>query len=84
MERYLATQRVKSVQKNLSGESLPNLINNYCEAVEADLIAIMSSAIDKWNVLLGSFAQQMVKSTKVPLLNITPSEKNAAADLGSS
>jgi len=84
MERYLATQRVKSVQKNLSGESLPNLINNYCEAVEADLIAIMSSAIDKWNVFLGSFAQQMVKSTKVPLLNITPSEKNAAADLGSS
>jgi nucleotide-binding universal stress UspA family protein len=83
VERYLATQRVKAVQKNLSGESLPNLINNYCEAVDADLIAIMSSAIDKWNVLLGSFAQQMVKSTRVPLLNITPNEKHIPADFGS-
>jgi len=83
VERYLATQRVRSVQKDLSGESLPNLINNYCEAVDADLIAIMSSAIDKWNVLLGSFAQQMVKSTKLPLLNITPNEKHIAEDFGS-
>lgn len=83
IERYLATQRVKVVQKDLSGESFPNLINNYCEAVDADLIAIMSSAIDKWNVLLGSFAQQMVKSTKLPLLNITPNEKQMPADFGS-
>lgn len=83
VERYLATQRVKVLQKNLSGESLPNLINNYCEAVDADLIAIMSSALDKWNVLLGSFAQQMVKSTMLPLLNITPSEKQIPADFGS-
>ena len=83
VERYLATQRVKVLQKNLSGESLPNLINNYCEAVDADLIAIMSSALDKWNVLLGSFAQQMVKSTRLPLLNITPNEKQIPADFGS-
>ena len=83
VERYLATQRVKVLQKNLSGESLPNLINNYCEAVDADLIAIMSSALDKWNVLFGSFAQQMVKSTRLPLLNITPNEKHIPADFGS-
>lgn len=73
--RYFATRRLKTTQKTLVGESLPSLTCNYCEAVEADLIAIMSSSIDKWNVFLGSYAQQMVNSTPVPLLSITPKEK---------
>lgn len=80
--RYFATRRLKSVSKTLVGESLPNLTCNYCEAVDADLIAIMSSAIDKWNVMLGSYAQQMVKSTPVPLLSITPKEKQIPAGFG--
>lgn len=79
VERYFATRRVKTKVKSLTGESLPNLTCNYCEAVDADLIAIMSSAIDKWNVMLGSYAQQMVKSTPVPLLSITPKEKQIPA-----
>ncbi len=82
VERYFATRRIKPTLKTLVGESLPNLTNNYCEAVDADLIAIMSSAIDKWNVLLGSYAQQMVKTTKVPLLSITPNERQMPAGLG--
>ena len=82
--RYLATQRVKTTHKVLVGESLPALTNNYCEAVDADLIAIMSGDIDKWNVLLGSYAQQMVKSTRVPLLNRTPNEKHIPEGFGSS
>lgn len=79
IERYFATRRVKTVQKRLIGASLPSLTCNYCEAVDADMIAIMSSAIDKWNVMLGSYAQQMVKSTPVPLLSITPREKHIPA-----
>jgi nucleotide-binding universal stress UspA family protein len=57
------------------GDSLVSLTCNYAEAVDANLITIMSSAIDKWNVIFGSFAQQMVKSATVPLLSITPKEK---------
>ena len=77
--RYFATRKLKTTQKLLVGESLPSLTCNYCEAVEADLITIMSSAIDKWNVFLGSYAQQMVKSSPVPLLSITPKEKQIPA-----
>jgi nucleotide-binding universal stress UspA family protein len=76
---YFNTRGLKSVNKTLVGESLPSLTCNYSEAVDADLIAIMSSAIDKWNVFLGSYAQQMVKSTPVPLLSITPKEKQIPA-----
>ena len=72
---YFKARDLKTVTKTLVGESLPTLTCNYAEAVDADLIAIMSSALDKWNVFLGSFAQQMVNKATIPLLCITPKEK---------
>ncbi|TFH21789.1 MAG: universal stress protein [Bacteroidia bacterium] len=79
VSNYFATRGLKTTQKTLVGENLPRLTCNYCEAVDADLITIVSSAIDKWNVILGSYAQQMVKSAPVPLLSITPKEKQIPA-----
>jgi nucleotide-binding universal stress UspA family protein len=76
---YFKARELQLVAKTLVGESLPNLTCNYAEAVDADLITIMSSAIDKWNVLFGSYAQQMVKTATVPLLSITPKEKQIPA-----
>lgn len=76
VEGYFRARKLKCVSKSLLGESLPVLTCNYAEAVDADLITIMSSAVDKWNVFLGSYAQQMVKKASIPLLNITPQEKN--------
>ena len=73
---YFNARDLKCVSKTLVGDSLPTLTCNYAEAVDADLIAIMCSAIDKWNVFLGSFAQQMVNKTSIPLLSITPKEKH--------
>ena len=72
---YFKARALQTVAKILVGESLPNLTCNYAEAVDADLITIMSSAIDKWNVFLGSYAQQMLKTATMPLLSITPREK---------
>ncbi len=76
---YFKARGLETVSKTLVGESLPSLTNNYAEAVDADLITIMSSAIDKWNVFLGSYAQQMLKSATLPLLSITPMEKQIPA-----
>jgi len=45
---------------------------NYAKAVNADMIIIMSSAIDKWNVVLGSYAQQMLNKSHLPLLAVKP------------
>ena len=69
---FFNARNLKTVTKTLVGESLPTLTCNYAEAVNAELIVIMSSAIDKWNVFLGSFAQQMISKASVPLLSITP------------
>ncbi len=73
---YFNARELRSVIKTLVGDSLPTLTCTYADAIDADLIAIMSSAIDKWNVFLGSFAQQMVNKTSIPLLSITPQEKH--------
>ena len=76
---YFKARDMKSVTKTLVGDSLPNLTCNYAEAVDAELITIMSSAVDKWNVFLGSYAQQMVNKSSIPLLNITPQEKHLSS-----
>ena len=76
---FFKAKELKTVAKTLVGDSLPSLTCNYAEAVDADLITIMSSAIDKWNVVFGSYAQQMLKTAPVPLLSITPKEKQIPA-----
>lgn len=73
---YLKARGIKYITKTVVGESLPILTCNYAEAVDADMIIIMSSSIDKWNVFLGSYAQQMLNRAKVPLLSIKPMEKH--------
>ncbi|MDF1575520.1 MAG: universal stress protein [Bacteroidales bacterium] len=79
VSNYFKARKLQTVSKTLVGDNLPGLTCTYAEAVNADLIAIMSSAIDKWNVFLGSYAQQMLKSAPVPLLSITPREKQIPA-----
>jgi nucleotide-binding universal stress UspA family protein len=76
---YFNARNLKCVTKSLVGENLAILTCNYAEAVNADMITIMSDSVDKWNVFLGSFSQQMVSSSPVPLLNITPKEKFIAS-----
>ena len=73
---YLKKRKMRTITKTLVGDSLPTLTSNYAEAVNADLVVMMSSSIDKWNVFLGSYAQQMLNRSRVPLLGITPREKH--------
>jgi nucleotide-binding universal stress UspA family protein len=72
---FLKSRKVRTVHHFVSGDSLPLLTLNYAKAVDADLIVIMSSAIDKWNLFFGSYAQQMLNRSDLPLLCIKPREK---------
>jgi nucleotide-binding universal stress UspA family protein len=76
---YMQARKLKTITKTVVGEHLPTVTCNYAEAVDADMIAIMSTAIDKWSVFLGSYAQQMLNRANVPLLSITPKEKHIPA-----
>jgi nucleotide-binding universal stress UspA family protein len=72
---FLKSRKVPSVQHMVIGDSLTVLTLNYASTVGADLIVIMASAIDKWNVLFGSYAQHMMNRSKLPLLCIKPRPK---------
>jgi nucleotide-binding universal stress UspA family protein len=76
---YFKAKKLPIVAKTLVGESLPSITNAYAEAIDADLITIMSGDVDKINIFFGSYAQQMMKTARVPLLNITPKEKQIPA-----
>ena len=76
---FLKSQKIAPVHRTVIGDSLPVLTLNYAEAVDADLIIMMSSAIDKWNVFLGSYAQQMLNRSRFPLLSIKPRTKQLPA-----
>lgn len=72
---YLKYRKISVVTSTVVGDSLPNLTLNYAKAVNADLIIMMSSAIDKWNVVLGSYAQQMLNKSHLPLLAVKPAPR---------
>ena len=76
VEGYFTAKGLNCVSKSLIGENLSDLTCNYAEAVNADLISIMSDSLDKWNVFVGSYAQQMLSKSSTPLLNITPKKKS--------
>ena len=76
---FLKSNKIESVEHVVVGDSLPQLTLNYAEAVDADLIIMMSSAIDKWNVFLGSYAQRMLNLSRIPLLSIKPRPKQSGS-----
>lgn len=69
---YLRYRKIPTVTSTVIGDSLPMLTLNYAKAVNADMVIMMSSAIDKWNVVLGSYAQQMLNKSHLPLLAVKP------------
>ncbi len=69
----------KPVIKKLVGESTVTLVQNYCNAVDADLVAIMTSQRGSMALLTGSYAQQMVSRSDIPVLSITAKEKHIPA-----
>lgn len=76
---YLRRRRVSFITKKFTGESLVGLVTNYCEAIDADMVTIMSGGKSNFSVLLGSFAQQMLYRSDIPVLSITPKEKHLPA-----
>jgi len=76
---YLKRKQINFVAKKLSGDSLVTLVNNYVEAVDADLVCTMTGQGSGWSVLLGSFSQQLLSRSNVPVLSVTAKEKHVPA-----
>ena len=76
---YLKRRGFKPVVKKLLGDNTVSLVQNYCHAVDADLVTIMTSQRGSMALLTGSYAHNMVSRSNVPVLSITAREKHIPA-----
>ena len=73
---YLKKRKLEHIIKKLYGENLATITTNYAEAINADMVVIMTEKGSGINVLLGTYAHVMFNTCPVPVLSITAKEKH--------
>ncbi|HYW95135.1 MAG TPA: universal stress protein [Bacteroidales bacterium] len=76
---FLKKRKVSHVAKSLHGENLITLVSNYCSAVDGDMVVIMMPRASNLDILMGSYGQQMLYRSAVPVLSVTPKAKHVPA-----
>lgn len=72
---YLEANKIKVVKDYIQGDNITDVVLDYAQKVNADLISIMSEqSLSLSNFVLGSYAQQMLNKSTVPVLIIHPKE----------
>lgn len=71
---YLKNQGVKYTTASIVGYNLTDLIIDYSENINADLISIMSEQTGDGKFIMGTAAQQMLNKASLPVLSINPKE----------
>jgi nucleotide-binding universal stress UspA family protein len=73
--KYFDEHDVKYKSSLIVGDNITDVTIEYAKTVEANLIVIMTEQIKAWtNMLMGSYAQQMLNNSPIPVLSITPYE----------
>lgn len=70
----LTKQGIKFETKSLFGSNIPDLILDYANNINADLISIMTEQVSDGNFIMGTSAQQMLNKSTLPILSINPKE----------
>ncbi len=76
---YLAKRKIPVISKKIHGENMVTLASNYSNAIDADLVVIMMHRASNLNILMGSYGQQMLYRSEIPVLSITPRKKHVPA-----
>jgi nucleotide-binding universal stress UspA family protein len=73
VKKFFDEQGVKYQSSLLIGDNISESTIEYAKTIDADLIAIMTEQTTTFsNVLLGSFAYQMLNTSPIPVLSVTP------------
>ena len=73
IKKFLTEQGISYQTTLLVGDNITDTIIEYATAIDADLTAIMTEqTFSLSNFLLGSYAYQMLNTSPVPVLSITP------------
>jgi nucleotide-binding universal stress UspA family protein len=72
---YLKERGIKYVTETLVGANLTDITIEYAKTVNAGLISIMTEqSVDVSNLILGSYAQQMLNKSSIPVMSMNPKE----------
>ena len=76
VEEYIKKHKVSYTVETLKGENIASLTLAYAEKIKADLIVIMTEQEEELTgLLMGTFAQQVVNHSKIPVMSVKPSLK---------
>jgi nucleotide-binding universal stress UspA family protein len=73
---YLKKRKIKYVSKKLNGDNLSTMVITYANAINADLVVIMTNKSSGWNLITGSYVQDILNKCPAPVLSITAKEKH--------
>lgn len=73
IKKFFDEQGIKYQSTLLVGDNISDSAIEYAKTIDADLIAIMTEQTTSFsNFLLGSYAYQMLNTSPIPVLSITP------------
>lgn len=76
VRQYIKDEGVKASIKTLRGKDIANLVVNYANAIDADLIMIMSKAeLNMKEFFMGTTAQRIINISNIPVLSIRPMKR---------
>jgi nucleotide-binding universal stress UspA family protein len=79
--KYIEFQKVPCTIEYLKGDNLTDITLEYAHSVKADLISIMTEQEKSVaNLLLGSYAHQMINKTDIPVLSFPNYQIRIVAD----
>lgn len=71
---YLENRGIKYKTDALVGKNLTDLVLDYAQTINANLISIMTEQVSDANYILGTAAQGMLNKSSIPVLSINPKE----------
>lgn len=72
---YLKEHGIKYKTEMLVGTNLTDITIDYAQKIKAGLISIMTEqSVDVSNFILGSYAQQMLNKSTIPVMSMNPKE----------
>lgn len=73
VKKFFDEQGIKYQSTLLVGDNISDSAIEYAKTIDADLIAIMTEQTTSFaNLLLGSYAYQMLNTSPIPVLSVTP------------
>jgi nucleotide-binding universal stress UspA family protein len=73
IKKFFDEQGIKYQSTLLVGDNISDSAIEYAKTIDADLIAIMTEQTTSFaNFLLGSYAYQMLNTSPIPVLSVTP------------